>query len=241
MEEVKRKILEKLKKLSEEERERREKIQDVKSEGGDSFDNQDYQFSLERLTRIKQERSNLEARLEEIEREEQEEEKKTLKQKFYEKNFSIPLVGKEFELLVNDNRRIKVKIVPLYEEIESNQDYFAITTDSPVAKIIDKMIERFVPKLERIKKVIENENDPNKIIQSIKSMNEWVAVSNYHEFEKRLKELAKDKNKLLRELDNFLKEEAELDISKIFEALRNKEFFVKTQGKEIKYKIINVN
>ncbi|MCX7758283.1 MAG: hypothetical protein N2169_01515 [bacterium] len=243
MEDIKKKILEKLKKLSEEEKEKREKIQEAKLEGGDSPDNQDYQFNLETLQRIRQEKSTLQNRLEEIEREEHEEldEKRTLKIKSVKKTVSVPIIGREFELLVNDTKKIKIKIVPLYEEIESNEDFYNITTEAPVSKIIEKMIERFIPELERkVEKIVNIENEPDKIAQAIENMNEWVAIQNHSKFTKKLKELSKDKNKLLKELDNFLKQ-ADLDIQKIFKAITNWEFNLKVQGKDIKYKIISAN
>lgn len=247
MEDVKKKILERLKKLSEEEKEKREKIQEAKMEGGDSPDNQDYQFNLETLIRIKQEKSNLQSRLEEIEREESEEseEKKVLRLKVTKKTVSVPIIDREFELLVNDSgnwdKKIKVKIVALYEEIEGDGENYKITTESPVAKVIEKMIERFIPEFERkIERIINSEDDWQKMIKNIQSMNEWEAIVNHSKFTKKFESLAKDKNKLLKEFDSFLKN-VEIDNLKIFNAIKDWEFSVKVKGKDVRYRIINVN
>ncbi|MFN4220142.1 MAG: hypothetical protein ACK4GJ_04390 [bacterium] len=241
MDDVKKKILERLKKLSEEEKEKREQIQEAKFEGGDSPDNQDYQFTLESLMRIRQEKSNLQSRLEEMEREEVELQEKKVKSKGHRKTLSLPIVGKEFELLVNDSKNIKVKIVPLYEEIENKDDYYCITTDAPLSKVLEKVIERFLVELEKkIEKIITYENDPKKIANSIKNMNEWVAIPNHSKFTKKIEELSKDKNKLLKELENFIKQ-AEVDNNKIFEAIKEWEFNIRIQEKDVKYKILNVN
>ncbi len=243
MEDVKKKILERLKKLSEEEREKREQIQESKMEGGDSVDNQDYQFNLESLMRIKQEKSNLQSRLEEMENEELQltSEKKPFKIKPSNKNLSIPIIGKEFELLVNDSKKIKVRIVSLYEEIENNQEYYSVTTESPLAKILEKMISKFLIEFEKkIEKLINSETDNSKLIRSIESMNEWIAIDNHQKFIKKLKEISKDKNKLTKEIDSFLKQ-AEIDSSKVFQAIKGWEFNIKINEKDIKYKIIDVN
>lgn len=244
MEDVKKKILERLKKLSEEEKKKREEIQEAKFEGGDSPDNQDYQFTLESLMRIRQEKSNLQNRLEEMEKEEREGaevQEKKVKSKGYRKTLSLPIVGREFELLVNDSKNIKVKIVPLYEEIENRSDYYCITTDSPLSKVLEKIVERFWVELEKkIEKIVTYENDPKKIADSIGNMNEWIAIPNHSKFTKKLEELSKDKNKLLKELENFMKV-AEIDNNKVFEAIKEWEFNLRIQEKDIKYKILNVN
>lgn len=248
MEDIKKKILEKLKKLSEEEREKREKIHEAKLEGGDSPDNQDYQFNLETLIRIKQEKSNLQSRLEEIEREEREEkeelERKLLKPKLTRKSFSIPIVGKEFELLVNDSRKIKVKIVPLYEEIESNENYYSITTEAPLSKILEKLMDRLLEKFidqfeKKIQDIVNAESNHDNITKKIIDLEEWQVIQNHSKFTSKIKELSKDRSKLLKEIDNFIKQ-AEINQQKLLKYIIGQEFFLKVQGKDIKYKILNV-
>ncbi len=142
-ENVKQKIIEKLKKLSQEEQDKREKIQETKLEGGDSIDNQDYQFNLESLLRIQQQKMELKERLEQLEQLEQNQ--ISTKSKTKQKEEIISLLGKKFKLEVNYNNKseiIQVEIVSLYEEIEidENNNIYKITTDSPLAKAIRKYL-----------------------------------------------------------------------------------------------------
>jgi transcription elongation GreA/GreB family factor len=142
-ENVKQKIIEKLKKLSQEEQDKREKIQETKLEGGDSIDNQDYQFNLESLLRIQQQKIELKERLEQLEQLEQNQ--ISTKSKAKQKEEVISLLGKKFKLEVNYNNKseiIQVEIVSLYEEIEidENNNIYKITTDSPLAKAIRKYL-----------------------------------------------------------------------------------------------------
>jgi len=247
MEDIKKKLIERLKKLREEEKEKREKIQESKLEGGDNIDNQDYQFNLETLVKISKEKSDLQQRLEKIEKEEQIEkeiEERRIKGRTGKRLVYVPLVGRHFELLVssdnNDWRKIKIKIVPLYEEIENNGDEFSVTLDSPVVKMLEKMIERFLFELERkIEKIVNSENDVKVIVDSIVNLKEWVAVNNHQKFIKKIRDLS-DKNKILKEFEEFLKQ-AEVDNKKIFEAIEDWQFSVNVQGKEIRYKIVSVN
>jgi autotransporter translocation and assembly factor TamB len=142
-ENVKQKIIEKLKKLSQEEKDKREKIQETKLEGGDSIDNQDYQFNLESLLRIQQQKMELKERLEQLEQLEQNQ--ISTKSKAKQKEEIISLLGKKFKLEVNYNNKseiIQVEIVSLYEEIEidENNNIYKITLDSPLAKAIRKYL-----------------------------------------------------------------------------------------------------
>jgi len=97
-ENVKQKIIEKLKKLSQEEQDKREKIQETKLEGGDSIDNQDYQFNLESLLRIQQQKIELKERLEQLEQLEQNQ--ISTKSKAKQKEEVISLLGKKFKPIV---------------------------------------------------------------------------------------------------------------------------------------------
>lgn len=142
-ENVKQKIIEKLKKLSQEEQDKREKIQETKLEGGDSIDNQDYQFNLESLLRIQQQKAELKERLQRLEQLEQTQ--STTKSKTKKKEEFISLLGKKIKLEVNYNNKteiIEIEIVSLYEEIEINDDkkFYKITTESPLAKAIKKYL-----------------------------------------------------------------------------------------------------
>jgi hypothetical protein len=142
-ENVKQKIIEKLKKLSQEEQDKREKIQETKLEGGDSIDNQDYQFNLESLLRIQQQKIELKERLEQLEQLEQNQ--ISTKSKAKQKEEIISLLGKKFKLEVNYNNKseiIQIEIVSLYEEIEidENSNIYKITSDSPLAKAIRKYL-----------------------------------------------------------------------------------------------------
>ncbi|MGC8734551.1 MAG: hypothetical protein ACP5RD_05885 [bacterium] len=142
-ENVKQKIIEKLKKLSQEEQDKREKIQETKLEGGDSIDNQDYQFNLESLLRIQQQKAELKERLQHLEQLEQDQ--TTTKSKTKKKEEIVSLLGKKFKLEVNYNNKteiIEIEIVSLYEEIEINDDkkIYKITTESPLAKAIKKYL-----------------------------------------------------------------------------------------------------
>ncbi|MEN3014721.1 MAG: hypothetical protein ABDH21_01490 [bacterium] len=245
MEDIKKKIIEKLKKLEQQEKEKQEEVHQAKLEGGDTLDNQDYQFSLADLIRIKQQKSDLQSRLEQIE---EEKEKKYTKVKGIRKSIDVPIVGRKFSLEVTDehtnqSKTIIVTIVPLYEEIEANPDQnsYSITTESPLSKMIERIIQRFIPEIERkIEKILSTETNPESIAMQIENMNEWIVISNHSKFTKKIRELASDKEKLLRELNLFLKQ-AEIDSSKIFQALIGKEFNLKVQDRSIKYKIISVN
>jgi autotransporter translocation and assembly factor TamB len=174
-ENVKQKIIEKLKKLSQEEQDKREKIQETKLEGGDSIDNQDYQFNLESLLRIQQQKVELKERLEQLEQLGQAQ--SGTKSRVKQKEEIVSLLGKKFKLEVNYNNKseiIQVEIVSLYEEIEidENNNIHKITTDSPLAKAIRKYLNEVkdISKLKNIEftlnikenlvkyKIIENLN-----------------------------------------------------------------------------------
>jgi len=142
-ENVKQRIIEKLKKLSQEEQDKREKIQETKLEGGDSIDNQDYQFNLESLLRIQQQKAELKERLEQLEQLEQTQ--VTTKSKIKKKEEIISLLGKKFKLEVNYNNKteiIQIEIVSLYEEIDIDEknNIYKVTTESPLAKAIKKYL-----------------------------------------------------------------------------------------------------
>jgi len=142
-ENVKQRIIEKLKKLSQEEQDKREKIQETKLEGGDSIDNQDYQFNLESLLRIQQQKAELKERLEQLEQLEQTQ--ATTKSKIKKKEEIISLLGKKFKLEVNYNNKteiIQIEIVSLYEEIDIDEknNIYKVTTESPLAKAIKKYL-----------------------------------------------------------------------------------------------------
>ncbi|MCX7870805.1 MAG: hypothetical protein N2485_04435 [bacterium] len=144
--EIKQKIIERLKKLSQEEQDKREKIQETKLEGGDSIDNQDYQFNLESLLRIQQQKAELKERLEQLEQLEQiQQTQVTTKSKSKKSEEYFSLLGKKFKLEVNHNNKteiIQIEIVSLYEEIEINNEdnIYRITTESPLAKAIKKYL-----------------------------------------------------------------------------------------------------
>jgi autotransporter translocation and assembly factor TamB len=158
-ENVKQKIIEKLKKLSQEEQDKREKIQETKLEGGDSIDNQDYQFNLESLLRIQQQKIELKERLEKLEQLEQNQ--ISTKSKAKQKEEIISLLGKKFKLEVNYNNKseiIQIEIVSLYEEIEidENSNIYKITPDSPLAKAIRKYLNEVkdISKLKNIEFIL---------------------------------------------------------------------------------------
>jgi len=244
MEDVKKKLIERLKKLREEEKEKREKIQESKLEGGDNIDNQDYQFNLETLMKLTKERTELQQRLEQIEKEEvivKELEERRIKSKANKKLVYVPLVGKKFELLLQDHSKvIKLNVVPLYEEIESNGDEYSVSLESPVVKMLERLIERFLFELEKkIEKIISSESDLGVIVSSIENLREWIAITNHQKFIKKIKNIS-DKNKILKELEEFLSH-VELDNEKIFEAIKGWQFSINVQGKEVKYKILSVN
>jgi autotransporter translocation and assembly factor TamB len=174
-ENVKQKIIEKLRKLSQEEQDKREKIQETKLEGGDSIDNQDYQFNLESLLRIQQQKVELKERLEQLEQLGQAQ--SSTKSRSKQKEEIVSLLGKKFKLEVNYNNKseiIQVEIVSLYEEIEIDEhnNIHKITTDSPLAKAIRKYLNEVkdISKLKNIEftlnikenlvkyKIIENLN-----------------------------------------------------------------------------------
>ncbi len=146
---IKQKIIERLKKLSQEEQDKREKIQETKLEGGDSIDNQDYQFNLESLLRIQQQKAELKERLEQLEQLEQIQQTQiTTKTKAKKSEEYFSLLGKKIRLAVNQNNKdnkpeeIQIEIVSLYEEIEIDDDkkIYKITTESPLAKAIKKYL-----------------------------------------------------------------------------------------------------
>ncbi|MGC8815887.1 MAG: hypothetical protein ACP5O4_06830, partial [bacterium] len=108
-----------------------------------SIDNQDYQFNLESLLRIQQQKAELKERLQHLEQLEQDQ--TTTKSKTKKKEEIVSLLGKKFKLEVNYNNKteiIEIEIVSLYEEIEINDDkkIYKITTESPLAKAIKKYL-----------------------------------------------------------------------------------------------------